>query len=615
VSRARTFICALAALAACLGLVWACGHDDSLREYLSARFWLPFAKRPPAFERPNITRVDEPFAGMTRTNGQGTLGALRAAYQTIAHPQSEAVDNVRSGGKLITEHLAAARADAALTPGEREEVDLIDAKIDLRNGDATRPEPLHSARRKLEAFLKTARTPAFRSEARGWLGRVHYLLGNRVAAGKIYLDELNATGSNLSRKTLLDSLYLVHGYDGGQDLLDHLEEYFDTAEHAAFAIQLVTNPQWNRYDRRFEPPDGREQSYPRVKGLLEKHASLLKSNDGANALALLSMRAALRMGDPAGALSVAKAVPSNAEIRTEPDFLWMLASSRFLTRDFAGAEQPLLALFRSRRATENQRAAAAYGLCGVYRKTGDFAGQIRYALWLHTIVKRQQLYWSEPASITGMSIYWAYSGWDLGLLLDMEAPMEALVAFIEQNPRLDGIRLVKYALAVRLSRENRYAEAADIYASINQVRRAPRLKKLAALYEQANRQDLPEPERLQALFDFAQFLSAHSDGIYFNDSLWGGFQGYALSGTSEYRLTAPERRSLLAAERKLKDDQEELWRAYLILRDVAERSGRNELGRKAAALAIRCVRRISYRFGRSDEIAQADIDLTNWLRR
>ena len=91
--------------------------------------------------------------------------------------------------------MAAARADRALTRREREEVDLIDAKIDLRAGETGEDEYLASAKRKLEAFLRTARTPEFLSEARGWLARVLYLSNDQTGAGKIYLDKLNRSGS------------------------------------------------------------------------------------------------------------------------------------------------------------------------------------------------------------------------------------------------------------------------------------------------------------------------------------------------------------------------------------------------------------------------------------
>ena len=60
-------------------------------------------------------------------------------------------------------------------------------------------------------------------------------------------DELNRDGSNLSETTVRQSLRLTYGYDGGQKLVDHLDEYFDTPEHAEFAIQMTTNPHWYRY--------------------------------------------------------------------------------------------------------------------------------------------------------------------------------------------------------------------------------------------------------------------------------------------------------------------------------------------------------------------------------
>ncbi len=592
-----------------LGLVWACGFDDTLREYLSARFWLPFAKHPSGFERPNAPRMDAPYAGMAGTEGSSPLEKLREAYQQISQPQPEGFDVAE-----LRRAVAAARADSSLTRRQKEEIDVIDAKIDMRSGQPGSPDLLQSARKKLEAFLRTAQTPEFLSEARGWLAYIHYLLGDQTAAGKIYLDELNRSGSNLSRETLLNSLQLTYGYDGGPELLAHLEEYFDTPEHAAFAIQLVTNPHWPRNTGRFERPNGARQSYTRIWDLLEKHGSLLQSNAGANALALLTMRTALRMGEPTQAEKIAEMIPVGAAIREEPDFNWMLASSRFLSRQYAAAEQPLLVLFRSSRASDSQKAAAAYGLCGVYRKQGNFVEQLRFALWLHTAAREtEHLGW--PNGIGDLSIYWAVSGWDLNMLLEAEAPIDALRSLAKQNPSLADIRLVRYSLAVRLTRENQYEEASDIYQAISAIRRAPRMRQLAVLYREADRTDLTGQARQRAKYRLAEFISSNPDGIYFNDALWGGLQRYVFQASSDYRLTRAERQTQIDLERKLKDEQEERWRAYLILRDVVRDAGETDLGRKAAALAVRCLRGISDRFGRQEEIRKADIELSNWLRR
>ncbi len=204
------------------GLVWACPFDTTLREYLDAHFWLPFSKHPRHFEKRNVRRISAPYAGMTKSNAEGPLAKLRAAYQEISRPAPVSFD---VGPQR--EAVAAARADASLTRRDREEVDLIDAKIDMRAGQPQEPQSLESAKKKLEAFLRTAATPEFLSEARGWLARIHYLLGDQTSAGKMYLDELNRSGSNLSRETILNSLQLTYGYDGGPELLAHLEEYFE----------------------------------------------------------------------------------------------------------------------------------------------------------------------------------------------------------------------------------------------------------------------------------------------------------------------------------------------------------------------------------------------------
>jgi hypothetical protein len=321
------------------------------------------------------------------------------------------------------------------------------------------------------------------------------------------------------------------------------------------------------------------------------------------------MRTALRMGDPPAALKIGEAVPSRAAIRQDPDFNWMLASAHFLSRDYAGAERSLLALFQSPRSSQKQKAAAAYGLCGVYEKTKNTVEQIRFALWTHNA--DQGPYLSEEED---PSVYWAASGWDRNLLLETQAPIGALEAFLNRYPNNPGARLVKYSIAVRLTRENRYDEAASIYESIHAIVRAPRIRHLAELYREANRTDLSPQQLLEAKYNLAEFISANPNRIYFNDSLWYRFQREALTASTDSRLTLEERQALVSKERKLKDEQEELWRAYLILHDIVQEAGKTDLGRNAAQLAIHCLRRISERFERQDEIRKADIELSSWLR-
>jgi hypothetical protein len=586
-----------------LGCLSACGWDDTLREYLNARFWQPFAKWAESFSKEHVRRISVPYAGMTAAGVDSPLQRARTAYQQFS--------DSNEAPKVAREAVAAASADLSLSDKDREELSLIDAKIEMRAGEPDDREQLGRSKTKLRAFLRRARDPAFVSEARGWLARVDYLMGDQASAGKIYLDELNRSGSNLSRDTLLNSLHIVYRYDGGPQLRAQLDQYFDTPEHAAFAIEVATNPHWDRSDPPMEAARETPSLYPRIRELLDQHRALLNSST----LALLAMRTALRAGDPDGAARIAREVPADATVRSDPDFNWMAGAAAYLSHEYAAAEAPLLALFRSPKASRDQKAAAAYGLCGVYWKTGNVTERIRYALWLHTLDRKEHLGLSYAGQIGDYTVYWNCSGWDLGMLLDAEAPIEAMQQFVASNPHLEDIRLIQYALAVRLTREDRYDEAASIYQEIHANVRGPRTRRLAALYSEANRQDLTDNERWEAKIRLAQFLSENENRIYYNDTLWGGFQRYAFQPSGRGDTTREERDSLAARERQLKDQQEEYWRAHLILRDVVRETGRNPLGKKAAVLEVKCLRRIETdRFGRSDEIRVADLEISRWLQ-
>jgi len=107
--------------------------------------------------------------------------------------------------------------------------------------------------------------------------------------------------------------------------------------------------------------------------------------------------------------------------------------------------------------------------------------------------------------------------------------------------------------------------------------------------------------------------SMNEDRIFFNDTLWHGFQSWGFQGAAS-RTNDAERSAQL--ERRLRDDQEEYWRAYQILNHIVEQAGPTPLGKKAAERAVFCLRKIhTERFGRSEEIRRADLRLSNWLGR
>src|SRR3954470_18709448 len=109
--KARRFVLGFAVLL----IACACPWDDELREYLNAHFWSPFAKHAASFEKPNVRRMNAPYAGMRAVEGKAPLAQLRKAYQDLPQllpysPDPPAPLDV----SRIEPALAAARADRSL---------------------------------------------------------------------------------------------------------------------------------------------------------------------------------------------------------------------------------------------------------------------------------------------------------------------------------------------------------------------------------------------------------------------------------------------------------------------------------------------------------------------
>ena len=143
----------------------------------------------------------------------------------------------------------------------------------------------------------------------------------------------------------------------------------------------------------------------------------------------------------------------------------------------------------------------------------------------------------------------------MGLVLEGGAPVDALRAFTEQNLGLPDIRLVQYSLAVRLAREERYQESAELYLSIHAYRRAQRMQQLANLSQAVDRPGMSAEQKLEARYAVAAFIASNPNGIYYNDALWRGMQRYALRADADSRLTGAERKELRGSERSLKYSQ------------------------------------------------------------
>jgi len=640
-----------------VALLWsvaeACGPWYVLRAGLNPVFWQPFVRTiPELLGAPRASVPPHAFAGMG-TGGKAELAAARHAYQAVARWRADHFQAWEpQEPPLLADTTTAARraVEAALaanpSPIEAEELRLIRGKVTLREAEAllvmsrskvvtpaTAPtDALRRARGELVAYLAEARTPSLVSEARGWLARCHYLLGEPHLAAHIYLDELARRDSALDRSTLLSSLRILFPYNGSAaGLADHLDEYFDTPQHALFVVNLVTNPVVNdEGERAAMGAVGRK-----ALDALHRHPELLAQGDASDRLALAAMRASLYIGDPAAALKIGASLPPAAAITLTPEARWMLGVAHFLQGEYGAAEPHLIAVASSTASPSRARAQAGLGLLAVYQKLGRPVDQLVTAFRYEAEQRARELEVFSPENEWYLG-WWPYGGalMDLPYLLDVqltEDELRAARAALGPLPPLrvgvgwsDGARtavdLVDYELAVRAARREAYEEAATLYARLAIAGRAERMRTLARLRAAAPT-ETPE-EALRRQYEYGAFLADHSERVFFNDLLWSGFQRYAYLSFPSNRDGRPallgdeESRALLENERRFKDAQEERWQAYLVLDRVVDAAGHSSLGERAARKAIECLEGIrTDRFGRDDEIKAGRQRLIGWLRQ
>jgi len=618
-------------------VVYTCAFESTFRAYLDRRFWQPLAKFAEEILKnssPPSEQPAPPFAGMAANGGKPALQSVRDAYRPLSRSgypplplETEAVRDLYAEARTAV----AAAIQTDLTAQESEEVRLVEAKIDMREGEVGNQESLQQVQEKLQSFLSIARTPALASEARGWLARVHYLRGNYSSAAKIYLDELAVANSSLSRKTLLTSLRNLFPYNGSSSrLADHLEEYFDTPRYALFVVNLVTNPVY------FDPEERRAMSTvaKQVLAALHNHRELFRSGPESEALTLALMRAALYMGDIKAALTYSRLPPPTSATANDPDFNWMIAACHFLQQDYAAAEAPLLRIYRTTKRGDRIRIVTAQALVGVYQKLRRPVDQLHAAFLYEqsraeTSVREEQLYEEGDDLMLGLShkfVEWPYAGWliDLSYLLDIQLTDRELRAYLKRYPRSSrplrfvtlrnrsATEMIEYALAVRHARREEYMQAATFYRKLGSWPRAARMRQLAKLYARANDPARTKQERLEARYVYAVFLADHPNGVFYNDMLWHGLQRYAFTNfhmepsygnsTDVQELTQQEQEFFQQQAQRVREEQEERWRAYKILATIVKETGPSPLGRRAAKKALACLRPINGRFGDDQEL-------------
>jgi hypothetical protein len=609
------------------------GPDYTLRAYLNSRFWQPLAKTTreawPGAAR-GTRKEGVVFAGMGCSLEGRTRGA-HCAYSELEEWMREFPqliwEDPRQGGtarRLAQARRALDEARAArLSPEEAEELLLVACKVELRAAEMGEAR-LSDVKAQLRAFLAKARVPRLASEARGWLARVHYLMGERHPAAKIYLRELVDSDSVFDEQSLLLSLRMVFPYNGSSAALaDHLEEYFDHPRHALFVVNLVTNPVYADE----KELSARQEIGRKVLAALETHESLFAAGADSEALALALMRAALYQGDFERARVFAGRLPAESARRAGPEFHWTAAAAAMLGGREEEAEPHLRAVAESRRAPWQYRDAALQGLVGVYLRLGRAPEAIEAAFrreaWARTATApvQEERPWSEvlPWIEGHFGRVWLM---DLPYLLDFHASDDDLRATLSRLGSRPAQDVVTYALAVRHARREEYREAARLFARVQAWTRESRMREAARLHAAASGSGGSGRARLEARYRYASFLADHSTQVFFDDRLWHGFQRYALMGRAcDLCSRAPTdlmdpatRGSVLEQERRVLDAQEERWRAYLLLEALAQEAGPTPLGRRAAVKALEALDGINTeRFGRDGDVRAARKRLVAWL--
>ncbi len=606
-----------------------CGQFFSLLPYVAKDFWLPFSLGAGELLPRGPRQANLPFAGYRTDPARPEIVDLSELYQEFAFPQGtdEFSGFAAPDAKAFVPLNAAVKSalDAKLSAEEREEALLLDAKIAMRMGECSIPGQLEVARAKFEAFLRKAKDAAYLSEARGWLARVHYLLGDYPQAVKIYIDELYQPESNIPRQTIVDSIRIVFGRDRVH-VETRLNEYFDSPRHALFVVNYLTDAESNARDLRRATRTGRL-----LVEALSRRESLFGKDQESEALALALMRCAAFSGDPAAVLRFAARVQGKPSARPG-DYYWMVASANFLLRRYPESEAALWTLYRLPRNGDRERASAAAALAGVYEQLKNRVEQ------LHALFLYESLWEDGSDPYSSQVFFWPTFGQslDLAYLLDIGLSEEQLREFLTRYPRPVGkplttrwsgtvprtrssVEAVRYSLAVRYARRGDFEAAAREYQAISAFPRARRMREIARLHS-AWASATDGRQKLEAKYRYASYLTDHSTQILFNDLFWRGYQREALV-TRGYdyspipQLSGGQYRTRQADERRLLDEQEERWQAFLLLDQIVSEAGRSPLGVKAAQKAVDCLSGINEeRFGRQDDIAAAQKRLLALLR-
>jgi hypothetical protein len=325
-----------------------------------------------------------------------------------------------------------------------------------------------------------------------------------------------------------------------------------------------------------------------ISELLRSRKSLLTHATLGEEFQLALLRASLLVGDLEYVSGWEAPRGSFGGKAAHAESLWIQASAAFLTGDMKLARARLEQMLAASSNDTILRFAALQALVAVHWRAGDIP---------EAILRSRQ---AQALDVQGFDRRilprrfgspWFETDW-LGDKLDAFYLME----IVASDDDLEGAgrlateagdaataRLIDFERGLRLARERRYAELASESSACDASARA--------------------------CLAYGAALMENADHVFFAGRFWE--YGFQLIAPPECRreekcVALPPREPLEAAERRLRDAQEERWHAYRVLEPIVqnETNGR-ELRYHAALLALRALDRIKpERFGREEEIVR-----------
>jgi hypothetical protein len=177
--------------------------------------------------------------------------------------------------------------------------------------------------------------------------------------------------------------------------------------------------------------------------------------------------------------------------------------------------------------------------------------------------------------------------------------------------------MVRYARAVRYARSEEFDKAAQIYSDLSTIERADNAKEAARLYAAtrslAAKRSRCRPCMLTRIFWLQTPIAFSSTTACGGDS---NLQYSRAERTMPSQTISGKLTRVQTLERKLKDEQEEYWRAYKILNGVVSKAGPTPwASRRLVARLCACEESTQIVSAALEEIHAADRRLSSWLER